>query len=281
MADHEFFGTVSVSDPPAASDHLIRLLELQAAQTADRARANHTGTQSADTLTDGSSKVAMTTAERTKLSSVASGATANASDAALRARSSHTGTQSADTLTDGTTNVAMLATERTKLSGIATGATANDTDTNLRNRANHTGTQPASTISDFTAQVNALIQNVIGAAPAALDTLVELAQALGNDPNFAGTITSQISGVSSRVTTLENSQGASNSFKTNVGDGSASTFTVTHNKNTLDVDVLVRRVSDGQRVFPVDKAASANTVTLDFGTTVPATNAYRVIVTPR
>lgn len=86
----------------------------------------------------------------TKLDGVASGATANATDAQLRDRSTHTGTQSADTLTDGTTNKAFLATERTKLAGIATGATANDTDANLKNRANHTGTQSADTLTDGT-----------------------------------------------------------------------------------------------------------------------------------
>lgn len=59
-----------------------------------------------------------TSAEITKLSGIATGATANSSDATLLARANHTGTQSADTLTDGTTNKAFLATERTKLSGI-------------------------------------------------------------------------------------------------------------------------------------------------------------------
>lgn len=281
MADHEFFGTVSVSDAPTAGDHVVRKAELDAASAADRARSNHTGTESADVLTDGTSKVAMTTTERSKLSGIAAGATANSADAALLARGNHTGTESADVLTDGTTKVAMLATERTKLSGIATGATANDTDANLKNRANHTGSQPSSTISDFTAAVNALIQNTVGAAPAALDTLKELADALGDDPDFAATINEQYSTLAGRVTTLEGTQGSSNSYKGNVGDGTATSFTVTHSKATLDVEVTVVRVSDGQTVYPVVKRPSTSTVTVDFGTTVPASNAYRVIVTPR
>ena len=36
------------------------------------------------------------------------------------------------------------------------------------------------------------IQGVVAAAPAALDTLNEIASALGNDANFAGTITTQL-----------------------------------------------------------------------------------------
>ncbi len=43
----------------------------------DRDRANHTGTQSADTLTDGTTNKAFTAAERTKLGGIAVGATAN------------------------------------------------------------------------------------------------------------------------------------------------------------------------------------------------------------
>ena len=41
-------------------------------------------------------------------------------------------------------------------------------------------------------QVNARIQEVVGTAPEALDTLKELADALGNDPNFASTITLEL-----------------------------------------------------------------------------------------
>lgn len=57
----------------------------------------------ADDLADGSTRVQMTTAERTKLTSVATGATANATDAQLRNRATHTGTQPVTSLaTTGT-----------------------------------------------------------------------------------------------------------------------------------------------------------------------------------
>lgn len=42
------------------------------------------------------------------------------------------------------------------------------------------------------AQVDQRIQALIGAAPEALDTLAEIAEALGNNPNFAATITEQL-----------------------------------------------------------------------------------------
>lgn len=41
-------------------------------------------------------------------------------------------------------------------------------------------------------QVDARVQEVVAAAPEALDTLKELADALGNDPDFAGTITAEL-----------------------------------------------------------------------------------------
>jgi hypothetical protein len=50
-------------------------------------------------ITDGTTNKAYTATEKTKLSGVASGATANSTDAQLRDRSTHTGTQSAGTIT--------------------------------------------------------------------------------------------------------------------------------------------------------------------------------------
>lgn len=40
--------------------------------------------------------------------------------------------------------------------------------------------------------MDARIEAVIGAAPEALDTLKEIATALGNDPNFAATMTTEL-----------------------------------------------------------------------------------------
>lgn len=41
-------------------------------------------------------------------------------------------------------------------------------------------------------EVDSRIQNIIGSAPEALDTLKELADSLGNDPDFAGTVTKEL-----------------------------------------------------------------------------------------
>lgn len=141
----------SVTDAKIASDADISISKLELDPTL---RSNHAGTQSADTITDGTTNHVFTAADDTKLAGIATGATANSSDATLLSRTNHTGTQSADTITNGTTNKVYTATEQTKLSGIATGATANETDANLRDRSTHTGTQTASTISDFIVTTN-------------------------------------------------------------------------------------------------------------------------------
>ncbi len=63
-------------------------------------RANHTGPQSADTITDGATNKAYTATEKTKLAGIAAGATANSTDAQLRDRSTHTGTITASVVSD-------------------------------------------------------------------------------------------------------------------------------------------------------------------------------------
>lgn len=78
---------------------------VDAASTADRARANHTGTQSLDTTTDSATRLAMTAAERTKLGGIATGATVNSTDATLLARANHTGTQDVTTIANLTETV--------------------------------------------------------------------------------------------------------------------------------------------------------------------------------
>lgn len=112
----------------------------------------------ANMVEDATHKV-MTGDERTKLASVASGATANDTDANLKNRANHTGTQAASTISDFSTaadarisaaigstvqaySAALTGTTasfttalKTKLDGIAAAATANDTDANLKKEA--------------------------------------------------------------------------------------------------------------------------------------------------
>lgn len=65
--------------------------------------ASDTGTDATLTLADGTNSGLMTPADFTKLAGVATGATANSSDATLLARANHTGTQTLSTISDAGT----------------------------------------------------------------------------------------------------------------------------------------------------------------------------------
>ena len=60
--------------------------------------------------------------------------------------------------------------------------------------------------SDFqnSEQVEAAIQKIIGSAPEVLDTLAEIAKALGDDPNFAATMTAKLTELENKLTAEKN-----------------------------------------------------------------------------
>src|SRR5690606_4354025 len=66
-------------------------------------------------------------------------------------------------------------------------------------------------------------------------------------------------------------------YAANFGNGSSTSFTITHGLNTQDVTIQVQRVSDRAVVEVETKAASSTTVTIGCNV-APATNAYRVII---
>lgn len=71
---------------------------------------------------------------------------------------------------------------------------------------------------------------------------------------------------------------ATKKFNANIGDGSATSYTVTHNFGTRDVTVEVYRNSGNFDTVLVEiQRTSVNAVTIVFDT-APATNAYRVMV---
>jgi nitrogenase molybdenum-iron protein alpha/beta subunit len=70
--------------------------------------------------------------------------------------------------------------------------------------------------------VSTAISNVINAAPAALDTLKELADALGSDAAFSTTVTTSISGKLAKASNLSDVADVS-AARTNLGLGSMAT----------------------------------------------------------
>ena len=164
----------------------------------------------------------LSASDKSKLDSIETGATANASNAQLRDRSTHTGTQAANTIT-GLSDVAttgdyddltgqptavttsvdglMSASDKTKLNGIATAATANATDAQLRDRSTHTGTQAASTITGLGAvatsnSYNDLSNRPIDASYVRLPT-VAFQSATGTTAGTAALVTKSVFHISS------------------------------------------------------------------------------------
>jgi hypothetical protein len=77
---------------------------------------------------------------------------------------------------------------------------------------------------------------------------------------------------------LANWAGRTRRYSQAIGDGTATQFTLTHNFNTRDVDVTVRRNSGNYDEVIVDKEAlTVNTVRITFGA-APAAGGFQVIV---
>lgn len=93
--------------------------------------------------------------------------------------------------------------------------------------------------SDFqnSEQVEAAIQKIIGSAPEVLDTLAEIAKALGDDPNFAATMTA-------KLTELENKLEAEKNLREQGDNTLQQTFTNLSNTLTTTVNELRTFVSE-------------------------------------
>jgi len=129
------------------------------------ARANHTGTQTASTISDFDAEVSNNSAvaaNTLKAANATHTGDVTGSGALTIAAGSVTLAKQADMATDsfvgrttadtGSPEVLSASQARTILN-VTDGATANSSDATLLDRANHTGTQTAATVSDFDTEV--------------------------------------------------------------------------------------------------------------------------------
>lgn len=75
-------------------------------------------------------------------------------------------------------------------------------------------------------------------------------------------------------TLLDNRTGG---FAANIGDGTNTSYVITHNLGTIDVIVMLKDNTTLEEVFADVVISTANTITVSFATP-PASNAYRVII---
>lgn len=128
---------------------------------------------------------------------------------------------------------------------------------------------------DYFADVNKLkdeiISYIVDSAPETLDTLNELAKALGDDPNFATTITNQIAGKANAVHTHEISD--VNNLQSSLNNKANSSHTHTISEIT-DVEQLKTEITEGivekapETLDTLNKLAAALGDDPDFATNV-------------
>lgn len=114
---------------------------------------------------------------------------------------------------------------------------------------------------------SAAVAAIVDTSPAALDTLNEIAAALGDDANFAATVNASIA---------QRAQ----IFASDIGDGTATVIPVVHSLNTLDVITELYDKATGQTHLGDPVRTNANTVTFSFAT-APTTNQLRAVIAGR
>lgn len=110
-------------------------------------------------------------------------------------------------------------------------------------------------------------------APAASETTAGIAELATQAETDAGTDDLRI------ITPLKLAtwSGRIKKYSVSIGDGSATSYTVTHNLASRDVQVTVYNASTYDEVITDVTHATTNTLTIVFAT-APASNAYRVVV---
>lgn len=126
-------------------------------------------------------------------------------------------------------------------------------------------TKASTAESNAKAYADGLIADLLGSAPTTLDTLNELAEALGNDPNFATTVTNTLAT-------------KTNKFTKAIGDGTSTSIVLTHNLNTRDAVVMIRTTgAPYEQVIADVEMTTLNTTTVRFAV-APTANQYTITI---
>ena len=113
-----------------------------------------------------------------------------------------------------------------------------------------------------TGYVDSELANLVNSAPAALDTLNELAAALGNDANFSSTVTSSIGNVAANVTILQGNVANLNYYD----DANVAAYLPTYSGNITAGNIL----TDNYRYANGDPFVSGGGATVTVGNVAPS-----------
>lgn len=145
---------------------------------------------------------------------------------------------------------------------------------NVEEGTTNSGTTYRQTSVNFVLGTGAVNWVTFGtAAPVSSTTIAGVIRTATQPEVDAGTVTN----AAVTPATLTNFVNRIRKFAVAIGDGTATTFTVTHNLNSLDVVVNVYRATGGADVIVDTARTGVNTVQVTFAT-APASAAHRVVV---
>jgi hypothetical protein len=303
----------NIGAPTAASNDAARIVDVETASTNDRARTNHTGTQTASTISD------FNTAVRTNRLDQMASPTADVSFNNIK------GTNLADP------TAAQDAVNKRYVDNFVNGMAWKESVRMATAAALAAGTYSNGTAgvgATFTASANGVMANVDGVTPAVNDRILvkDQATALQNgvyvvtsvgaagapfvltraldadeagdllgavvpvqegtanaDKAFISTTNAPITMGTTSVafTQLPGSGGgALTIYEQDIGNGSLTSIPVTHNLGTRKVSITVyRNTTPWEDIYVEAQRTDTNTVTLVFDGTAPSTNEFHVIVT--
>lgn len=135
-------------------------------------------------------------------------------------------------------------------------------------RTNHTGTQLASTISNFDTQVRTsrLDQMATPTGPVSFGS-----QVLTN-------VATPAVGTDGATKAYVDSKAGTGKYITTIGNGTLTSFTVTHSLNTMAVIVEIYETATGLTVLADVTRTTVNAITVTGFTVAPTTNLYTVVV---
>jgi microcystin-dependent protein len=172
------------------ADH-TKLDGIEANATADQTAAEIKTSYESNANTN-----AFTDTEQTKLSGIEAGATADQTASEIRAL-----------VESATDSNAFTDADHTKLNGIESGATADQTKADIDALNIDADTLDGQHGSYYTGYTDTAVANLVDSAPGTLDTLNELAAALGDDPNFATTTATNIGTKANKTITVSAGSG--------------------------------------------------------------------------